>query len=132
MSSGQAQQYKSLNTSTDVIDADPHELIDLLFRGARDRLQQAKGFMQHSDRERTASAVNASIDIIAGLQASLDFEQGGEIAANLEGLYDYMQRRLFRANVDLDVAGLEEVADLIETLRSAWTTIAPESNISAG
>ena len=38
----------------------------------------------------------------------LDHDKGGEIAANLEGLYDYMQRRLYRASTDNDQQGLKE------------------------
>ena len=61
-----------------------------------------------------------------GLQMSLDHEKGSEIAANLDGLYDYMQRRLYRANADDDAAPLAEVTDLLNTLSSAWQTIDPD------
>ena len=127
-----ARQYQTLNAQTAVAEASPHELIDLLFKGARDRVNQAKGYLAHGDWENTAKAINACVDIVSALQASLDFEKGGEVAANLESLYDYMQRRLFRANADRDADALDEVADLIDTLRSAWTAIAPDVQVSAG
>ena len=73
-----------------------------------------------------SQAINAVVDIVEGLQASLDHEQGGELAGNLEALYDYMQRRLFRANSDNDTDALREVGDLIATLRSAWVAIDPQ------
>ncbi len=121
------KQYHQLNVSTAVEAATPHQLIDMLFTGARDRIHQAIGFIEHGDYAGKAKAINACMDIISGLQASLDHEKGGEIAANLEGLYDYMQRRLFRASADNDKEALLEVNDLINTLRSAWVAIAPES-----
>ena len=127
-----ARQYRTLNAQTAVADASPHELIDLLFKGARDRVNQAKGYMTREDWENTSAAINACVDIVSALQASLDFEQGGEIAANLESLYDYIQRRLFRANTDRAAGALDEVADLIDTLRSAWTAISPDQQMSAG
>ena len=120
------RQYQSLNVQTSVGSADPHQLIDMLFQGACDRIMQAEGCLEHNDLEGKAKAINACIDILSGLQASLDHEKGGEIAANLESLYDYMQRRLFRANTDNDVHGLHEVADLMKTLRTAWQAIAPQ------
>jgi flagellar protein FliS len=95
----------------------------MLFRGARDRINQARGYIEHGDYEGKTRAINACIDIIDGLQASLDHERGGDIAENLDSLYEYMQRRLFRANADNDQAALAEVGDLVSTLQSAWTTI---------
>jgi flagellar secretion chaperone FliS len=121
------RQYHQLNVETSVDAATPHQLIDMLFRGARDRINQAMGYMEHGDLAGKAKAINACVDILTGLQASLDHEKGGEIAANLDGLYDYMQRRLFRASADCDKQGLVEVTDLIDTLRSAWTAIDPDA-----
>lgn len=119
------RQYHQLDIETSVDAASPHQLIDMLFCGARDRINQAQGFMEHQDLAGKAKAINACIDILSGLQASLDHEKGGEIAGNLESLYDYMQRRLFRASTDNDMQALLEVGDLVNTLRSAWSSIEP-------
>lgn len=127
-----ATQYRQLDIQTSVHNASPHQLIEMLFEGARDRINQAQGHVERKDHERRTQAINACIDIISGLQASLDHEQGGELATNLDGLYDYMQRRLFRANADNDAQALTEVADLINTLRSAWVSIRPADQVSAG
>lgn len=119
------RQYHQLDVETSVDAASPHQIIDMLFSGARDRINQAQGFMEHEDLAGKAKAINACIDILSGLQASLDHEKGGEIAGNLESLYDYMQRRLFRASTDNDMQALLEVGDLVNTLRSAWSSIDP-------
>ena len=128
----QAQQYHQLDIETAVDSASPHQLIDLMFQGIKDRVFQAQAAIKRDDMAAKAKAVNACVDILSGLQASLDHEQGGEIADNLESLYDYMQRRLFRASTENDLKGLAEVEDLIATLKTAWSAIAPESNVSAG
>ena len=112
--------------------ATPHQLVDLLFQGAREQLNLAHGHIHRGDHAGRSAAINAVVDILSGLQASLDFENGEDIAANLDSLYDYMQRRLFRANSDNDVDGVLEVTDLIDTLRSAWRAIDPDSAVSAG
>lgn len=119
------KQYHQLDIETAIDAATPHQLIDMLFKGARDRIIQAQGLLEHGDMEGKGAAINTCIDILSGLQASLDHEQGGDIARNLDGLYDYMQRRLFRANADNDMEALKEVLDLITTLRGAWTSIDP-------
>ena len=122
----QANQYKQVDVQTAIDAASPHQLIDMLFQGAIDRINQASGFMSHGDMAGKARCVNACIDIVEGLQASLDHNQGGDIAANLDALYEYMQRRLFRANADNDPQALIEVSDLLRTLREAWLAITPE------
>ena len=70
------------------------------------------------------SAISKAISIIDnGLRASLDKEAGGEIAANLDALYDYMSRRLLHANLKNDVTIIDEVHGLLADLRGAWVEI---------
>ncbi len=126
------RQYQQLDVTTAIDSASPHQLIDLLFQGVKDRINQAQGYIKRGDMAGKARAINACIDIVEGLQASLDHSKGGDLAGNLESLYDYMQRRLFRAAADNDTDALAEVADLVHTLRSAWVQIDPAANVSAG
>jgi len=121
------KKYHQLDISTSIDAASPHQLISMMFEGVHNRLNQVQGYMRHGDMAGKAKALNACVDILNGLQASLDHEQGGDIAGNLESLYDYMQRRLFRASIDNDLDGIKEVADLLNTLRTAWTAIEPDA-----
>lgn len=116
-------QYRKLNVESGVEGASPHKLIDMLLDGARTRLMRARGCMQHGDIEGRSNAISATVAILEGLQASLDHEKGGDLAGNLDALYDYMQRRLFRANADNDAAGVAEVLGLVDTLSEAWSAI---------
>lgn len=65
------------------------------------------------------------------MRASLDFGAGGELAANLDSLYDYMVRQLAKANAGDRVETLDEVLRLLGEIRSAWVLIPPEAR-SAG
>ena len=66
-----------------------------------------------------------AIDIInCGLKASLDKSSGGDLAEKLDALYEYMSLRLIHANVKNDQAALDEVAHLLNEIRSAWVEIA--------
>ncbi len=127
-----ATQYRQLDVQTSVHNASPHELVEMLFQGLRERLNQARGYIEHGNVEGRTDALNASVEILIGLQASLDHGKGGDVAANLESLYDYMQRRLFRANADNDGAAVSEVADLVQTLQSAWMAIATTADAQVG
>lgn len=120
------KQYQTVSTETSIMDADPHRLIQLLFEGALARISTAKGHIERKEYDRKSQALNSAIDIIGGLQDSLNTDTG-ELALNLERLYDYMIRRLFEANVRNDNAILDEVTDLLVQIKSAWDAIRDEA-----
>lgn len=117
------KQYQNVNTQTSIVDADPHRLIQLLYDGAIERINMAKARIQAKDFEGKNRLINKAIDILSGLRGFLDFKQGGQLAANLEALYDYMERRLFDANVRNDAAPLDEVVDLLRKVKEGWDGI---------
>ena len=55
------QQYKSINTQTGVVDADPHRLIQMLFAGALEQISVAKGCMQRADLAGKGEAISRAI-----------------------------------------------------------------------
>ena len=71
--------------------------------------------------------ISKAIEIIGGLRGFLDFEKGGDLAVRLESLYDYMERTLFEANAKNDVAKLDEVADLLRSIKDGWDGIREEA-----
>ena len=121
-----ARAYRQLDISTQIEAADEHTLIKMLFDGGIERLHRARGCIQRGDVSGRNKSLGEVVAIIAGLQGSLDMERGGELAANLDALYDYMQRRIHRANVDQDTGPLQEVIDLLSTLQEAWSAIGSE------
>lgn len=118
-----AKQYSTVQVHSSVVEATPHQLIQMLLEGALDRIIKARNYMQHGNIAEKGSHISMAISIISGLRASLDQDQGGEIAANLRGLYDYMERRLLEANVRNDIKALDEVAVLLREIRLGWETI---------
>lgn len=118
-----AMAYRKLDTEARVNSATPEQLISMMFEGAIARLREARVHIEAGRIDKRSTAINRAVAIIGGLQSSLDLEKGGDVAENLEALYDYMQRRLFRANIDSDAAGIDEVMGLIESIRGAWETV---------
>jgi len=118
--------YQQVNTQTSITDADPHRLIQLLYNGALERINMAKARMQAKDFEGKGKLISKAIEIIGGLRSFLDFEKGGELSARLEGLYDYMERTLLEANAKNDVARLDEVANLLHSIKQGWDGIRGE------
>ncbi|MFE8072036.1 flagellar export chaperone FliS [Marinobacteraceae bacterium S3BR75-40.1] len=121
------KQYQQVNSQTSVVDADPHRLIQLLFAGALERMHMAKARMQAKDYEGKNRLINKSIEIVAGLRSFLDFEKGGDLAAQLEALYDYIERILFQANVQNDPEKIDEAASLLRNVKEGWDGIREEA-----
>jgi len=122
--------YASVEIESGVHAADPHKLISMLFQGALLAVANAKNGIQRKDIAAKGTAISKAILIIGeGLQASLDKNVGGELAQNLDALYSYMCTRLLIANVNNDVAALDEVARLLGELKGAWDSI--RQNVTA-
>jgi flagellar protein FliS len=60
---------------------------------------------------------------VVGLQAALDLDKGGDLAANLNELYGYLVRRILHVNIHNDLLVLEEVRSLISEVRDAWRQV---------
>jgi flagellar protein FliS len=113
-------QYGKVAVGTETSFASPHRLIQMLMEGALDKIAFARGQIERKDYAEKGRNITWAISIIHGLSESLDMESGGEIAANLEGLYDYMVRCLVIANKDNNIEKLDEVASLLKEVKSAW------------
>lgn len=118
------QQYKQVNVHSMVEGASPHRLIQMLMEGALEKMHIARGLMLEGKLGPKAEHITWAISIIDGLRISLDKELGGEIAQNLEDIYDYMVRRLVETNLKNDVTILDEVSDLMKQIKEAWDAIA--------
>lgn len=120
------QQYKQVGVRNTVDSASPYRVIQMLMEGALERISAAKGYIQRGDIAKKGENISMAISIISGLQTSLDHSTGSAISQNLEMLYDYMGRRLLEANIASDEAMLDEVAGLLNEIKSAWDAIPEE------
>jgi flagellar protein FliS len=117
--------YRAVGVESLADTADPHQLVLMLYNGARAAVAAAKGHLQRKEIASKCEAISKAIAIVdGGLKASLDLNVGGPLAQSLSDLYAYMGQRLLEANLHNDGQKLEEVALLLEQLGSAWESIA--------
>ena len=120
-------QYSQVNRVSGVTDADPYRLVLMLLEGALGKIATVKGLMMRKDIARKGEVIGQVIAIIGGLKSSLNKEAGGEIAVNLDNIYEYTEHRLAQANINNDVAIVDEVAALLREIKTAWESIPVES-----
>lgn len=120
---GALNSYNQVAVQSNASYASPHRLIQMLLEGALEKIAIAKGQMVRGQVSSKGQHIGWAISIVGGLRASLDLAAGGDIAQNLDALYDYMERRLLHANLKNDAATLDEVAGLLREVKSAWDAI---------
>jgi flagellar protein FliS len=95
-------------------------------------IASAKNQMARGETAAKGKSISKAIMIIGeGLRASLNIEAGGEIGQNLASLYDYMNNRLFLANLNNDPAMLDEVSKLLTELQGAWENIRQPGSVAS-
>ena len=119
--------YQSAAAHGGVAAADPHKLIVMLMDGALERIATARGCMERKDMVEKARLLNRAVSIVGELRNSLNLNDGGQIAANLADLYDYMGRSLLKSNADNSTQLLDDVSRLLHEIRGAWISIPAQS-----
>ncbi len=118
--------YQTVQVDAAVLGASPHELIAKLLSKAISSIGKAKGYMLSNDIPNKAGQIKIAVSIISdGLRGSLDMEAGGEIAASLDALYEYMLQRLMVGHAKNDPSALDEVNTLLQEIKSGWDGIKP-------
>ncbi|HEX7640973.1 MAG TPA: flagellar export chaperone FliS [Burkholderiaceae bacterium] len=127
-----AKAYANVGMETGVMAASPHKLIVMLFEGSMLQVTIAIQSVKSGETAKRGKAISRAIAFIeSGLRASLNKDVGGELALNLDALYEYMSRRLLAANADNAVEPLEEVYRLLDELKGAWEAIGTEGRAVA-
>jgi flagellar secretion chaperone FliS len=112
--------YRQVATQT----ASPGQLVLMLYDGAIRFLELARKGFEEEDPARFAETISNNVlraqDIIRELDASLDLRQGGEFAANMRRLYDYVDRRLHESNLAKQPDGIQDAIRRLTILRDAW------------
>ena len=128
-----AVAYARAYQAQSILTASPGQLVLLMYDGALRFLAQARASfaLPDTDSGRIAQINTALLRaqaVIAELQVNLDHEAGGEIATNLDRLYDYHLRRLLEANIRKDESIVSEVERLLRELREGWAEMLRNSD----
>jgi flagellar protein FliS len=117
------RSYADIGLETQVLGASPERLITLLYLGARAAIGQARIHLNEGRIAERGAAISKAIKIVdEGLKTGLNMEAGGDIAANLSLLYDYIIRTLLTANLKADAEQLDLADRLLADLAEAWQT----------
>lgn len=112
--------YRAVDLEARAAAASPYELVLVLFDGLLDELARARGHIEAKRYQQKGASLEKCLNILNGLNGSLDYESGGELVQGLARLYDYCIYRLADVSVSLSLEGLDEVVQLLGVLRDGW------------
>ena len=116
------QAYVNANREAVAESENPHALITVLFDELIRSMRLYISNANYGELTESEHFVRA-LTILYGLQSSLDFENGGEIADNLYRLYEYARQQLLLTTKGEDTSGVSAAIDAIENIREAWHKI---------
>ncbi|MBB3179119.1 flagellar export chaperone FliS [Variovorax sp. Sphag1AA] len=123
-----AGAYARIGVESGAMSASPHQLISMLFDGAKTAIGMARHHMASGDVVAKGRAISQAVNIVEnGLKASLDADaagaSGAELVGNLTALYGYIVQRLLYANLRNDAQALDEADRLLDDIAGAWREI---------
>ena len=112
--------YQQVEVEAKAAAASPYQLVLMLVDGFMDNLTRAEGHMDANRLKEKGESIGKCIDIIGGLNSALDMRQGGELAQQMNQLYDFCTMRLFEASVHNDADKLAEVRSIMGNIQQGW------------
>jgi flagellar secretion chaperone FliS len=119
-----ANQYKEMAIKT----ANRGQILIMLYEAAIQNVKKASVAIDKNDLAGKGHAIAKAHDIINELLNTLNFDVGGDIARDLERLYNFMTGQLVKANIEKSKEPLQAVQKLLETLLSGWKEAVSQVN----
>ena len=114
--------YKKAQANDVQFTDSPHELIRIVFRVLLENLTSLQVAVT-ADNLQWQKPFQKCSTALSILRDSLDFENGGEIAANLDQIYSYSLDQLSKIIKDDNEYELDAVIAIISSLVDAWGSI---------
>jgi flagellar secretion chaperone FliS len=108
---------------TAVETAEPLQLIIMCYDVAIRDLNDAKALHENSRMDEAYTKIRHAQDIVTELLVGLDCERGGDIARNLNRLYNFILRQLIGINSRQDTSVYGHLVKILAELKEAWEEI---------
>lgn len=118
-----AETYRQVDLASRVGAASRHGLVVLLYDDLLRALRLGALAIEAGDHQGRSDRLTRALAILFALEAGLDFDRGGEVAATLSRFYRGARETIMRASVDADAQALREVVANIAEIAQSWRAI---------
>lgn len=119
----QQRNAQNIYKQNQILNASPKKLVVLLYEGCIKNLKLAEISIAEKKLGQAHTALIKAQDIIAELASTLNIEQAGQIAQDLNDIYEYLMMNLIKANSTKDITIIQKSREMMEELRDAWAEI---------
>ncbi|MER2041981.1 flagellar export chaperone FliS [Desemzia incerta] len=119
----QQRNAQNVYKQNQILNASPKKLVVLLYDGCIKNMKLAELSITENKLDQAHTALIKSQDIIAELASTLNKEQGGQVAQDLNDIYEYLMRNLIEANRTKEISIIQKNREMMEELRDAWAEI---------
>ena len=124
MGSFGSQQYRKVGAHGNLAEASPYQVVQVMLDTLLSRIAEASGHLDRGETAAKGEKIGKALAIIEALMLGLDKQRGGDVAQNLERLYDYASRTLLKAHLENRGDLLKEVSSLLREIKLGWDGIA--------
>ena len=118
-----AATYRQIDVAGRTAEADPHQLVELLYDELVHALRTLAWATEHRQFKVKSDKATRATAILFALEAGLDFEKGGDVAKTLSRLYRGARQTVIQASVGYDPAPFLSVAANLEEIAEAWRSL---------
>jgi flagellar protein FliS len=117
--------YNEIAAETEVLDANPHRLIQLMLDRCLQQMQLAKHFMGRKEINKKCEAIAKAHDIIIHLRAALNHndKEVKQLSEKLNIVYEYIEKCLFKSNLKNDASLLDDAISKLMPIKTSWDHI---------
>jgi flagellar protein FliS len=110
----------------------PLELVVMLYDGALRFIAQARDGLSRQDIPARQQGISRALAVVSELQSTLDMQNGGNIAPELDRLYTFVIEQLTAASTAQDTRALDHASLVLTTLRDGWAALVGDGTAQAG
>jgi flagellar protein FliS len=117
------KSYQNVDLSSRIEGADPHGLVQILFEELMKAIEAMAAAARARDFSQRGTRQARALSILHGLEGSLDFDQGGDIAHSLAAIYREARRLVLEAGRSNDTAPLDRAREMLGEISGAWAAL---------
>jgi flagellar protein FliS len=118
--------YQRVDVTSRVEGASPHQLVTILYEELLKSLDAMALAAERNDYQKRGDRQAKVLRLISGLEISLDFDRGGDIAIGLARIYREARRLVVEGGRENDIAKLGDAREMLEKISTAWVEIGAE------
>ncbi len=116
-------RYQSVDISSRIEGATPHQLVQIMYEELLKALDAMAFATARGDYVQRGQHQSKVLAVLTGLETSLDFDKGGQIAVDLVAIYRETRRLVVAGGREGDARLVNQARAMIQEIASAWEGI---------